>query len=74
MCVISRTAQAEEPSESEDDEDKARFVRPFRVFWISHRNLLGRMSRSRPPLHRPPTRSKMPPRPPSVLLVCASAL
>ena len=29
--VVSRTAQASEPSESEDDEDKARFVRPFRL-------------------------------------------
>ena len=41
---------------------------------ISHRKLLGGMSRSRPPLRRPQTWSKMPPRPPSVLLVCASAL
>ena len=34
MCVSSRTAQAEEPSEQgegEDDEDKARFVCLFRV-------------------------------------------
>ena len=74
VSVISWTAQASEPSESEDDEDKARFVCPFRVFWILHRKLLGGMSRSRLPLRRPPTRSKMPPRPPSVLLVCASAV
>ena len=34
MCVISRTAQASElsqPGEGGDDEDKARFVSPFRV-------------------------------------------
>ena len=31
----------------------------------SHRKLLGGMSRSRPPLRRPQTWSKMPPRPPS---------
>ena len=41
---------------------------------MSHRKLLGGMSRSRLPLRRPPTRSKMPPRSPSVLLVCVSAL
>ena len=40
---------------------------------ISHRKLLGGMSRSRPPLRRPQTWSKMPRRPPSLLLVCASA-
>ena len=39
VSVISWTAQASEPSESEDDEDKARFVCPFRVFWILHRKL-----------------------------------
>ena len=41
---------------------------------ISHRKLLGGMSRSRLPLRRPQTWAKMPRRPPSVLLVCASAL